>query len=235
MIALEQVEVTREGQVILGPLSLGLPERRIGVIGRNGSGKSTLARVLSGLIASDAGKIRVAGVDVWKDRRSAVKTVGILFQNPDHQIIFPTVAEELGFGLAQMGLAAADVDQRVEAILTRFSKAHWSDRAIQTLSQGQRHLVCLMAVLAMEPKLILLDEPFAGLDLPTKRALNAYLAGLAPAIVHITHDLEAIADYDRAIWLEKGLVAGDGTPTEVIAAYRSAMDGGSDDLTDLTD
>ena len=97
------VSFFREGRALLTGLNLRVTERRIGIVGRNGSGKTTLARVLSGLVAPDQGEVRVCGVDIAKDRRAAIQTVGILFQNPDHQIIFPTVEEELAFGLLQAG------------------------------------------------------------------------------------------------------------------------------------
>lgn len=214
----------RQGQTqVFAGLSLDLSERRIAIIGRNGAGKSQLARLVAGLVAPDRGTVRVAGVDVARDRRAALATVGVLFQNPDHQIIFPTVGEELCFGLHQTGLSRAEAQAAMRAMLDRFGRAAWEGRAIHTLSQGQRHLVCLMAVLVMAPGLIVLDEPFAGLDLVTSLRLGALLETLPQALLHVTHDLDAVAGYARMIWLDGGQVVADGPPAEVSAAYRDRM------------
>ncbi len=203
--------------------------------GATAPARSTLARVMAGLQPPDAGRVRIAGVDVARDRRAALGAVGILFQNPDHQIIFPTVAEELGFGLRQMGLDKAQVAQRVAATLARFGKSSWQEAAIHRLSQGQRQLVCLMAILAMAPRVIVLDEPFAALDIPTAMHLTRVLAGAEAVLVHITHDPAMVAGYDHALWLEAGAVQMQGPAQRVAAAYGQAMQerGARDDLTDL--
>ena len=211
---------TREA---LRDVSLSLSERRIGIIGRNGSGKTTLSRLIAGLIAPDEGDVQVAGVDVCKDRKAAIRTVGILFQNPDHQIIFPTVEEELAFGLRQLGQSKAEARDGARAMLARFGRGEWHDRPVDSLSQGQRHLVCLMAVLAMEPRVIVLDEPFSGLDIPTTRALRRHLDALPATLIHVTHDPAALIGYDRAIWLDQGRVAGDGPVDTVLDRYLAAM------------
>lgn len=220
-------------RVALRDLTLTLSERRIGIIGRNGSGKTTLARLVAGLIAPDAGTLHVGGVDVHADRKAAIRKVGILFQNPDHQIIFPTVEEELAFGLRQLGQTKSDARKGAHAMLARFGRGNWHDRSVDSLSQGQRHLVCLMAVLAMQPSVILLDEPFSGLDIPTTRALRGYLDSLPAMLVHVTHDPTAISGYDRAIWLDDGRVAGDGPVAEVLERYLAAMEGAGDADADL--
>jgi len=233
-VVLDGAVVMRRGARILGPVSLRLAESRIGVVGRNGSGKTTLARLICGLAKAESGTVRVLGIDTFRDRPAAIRAVGMLFQNPDHQIVFPTVGEEVAFGLSQLGASKADARKEADRFLVRFSRAHWADRPIHTLSQGQRHLVCLMAVLAMEPRLILLDEPFAGLDIPTVRALNRYLEALDQRIVHMAQDPAILTDYDRVIWLENGEVAMEGPPGLVLPAYRKAME--SDDVrSDLSD
>jgi len=233
-IVLDSAVVVRQGARILGPVSLRLAESRIGVVGRNGSGKTTLARLICGLVEAESGTARVFGIDAFRNRPAAIRAVGILFQNPDHQIIFPTVGEEIAFGLSQLGTSKADAAKEVGRVLARFGRPHWADRPIHTLSQGQRHLVCLMSVLAMEPRLILLDEPFAGLDIPTARTLGRYLEALDQRIVHIAHDPAMLTDCDRVIWLEDGEVALDGPPEQVLPTYRTAMET-DDDRSDLSD
>ena len=222
-IQFENVSLSLNARELLKGVSLDIQEQRVGVIGRNGSGKTSFARLLCGLLAPSSGRVRVNGNDLFKHRAAALKTVGILFQNPDHQIIFPTVLEELSFGLTQQGQRKAEAMQNATKILQQFDRLDWAERTIATLSQGQRHLVCLLSVLAMAPPLLVLDEPFAGLDLPTKTYLQNLLYGLDQSVLHITHDLQALAEYERVIWLEKGQVAGDGLPKNIIPAFENVM------------
>jgi biotin transport system ATP-binding protein len=222
-IQFENVSLSLNARELLKGVSLDIQEQRVGVIGRNGSGKTSFARLLCGLLAPSSGRVQVNGNDLFKHRAAALKTVGILFQNPDHQIIFPTVLEELSFGLTQQGQRKPEAMQNATKILQQFDRLDWAERTIATLSQGQRHLVCLLSVLAMAPPLLVLDEPFAGLDLPTKTYLQNLLYGLDQSVLHITHDLQALAEYERVIWLEKGQVAGDGLPKNIIPAFENAM------------
>ena len=222
-IQFENVSLSLNARKLLNAVTLDIQEQRVGVIGRNGSGKTSFARLLCGLLAPSSGRVQVNGNDLFKHRAAALKTVGILFQNPDHQIIFPTVLEELSFGLTQQGQRKAEAMQNATKILQQFDRLDWAERTIATLSQGQRHLVCLLSVLAMAPPLLVLDEPFAGLDLPTKTYLQNLLYGLDQSVLHITHDLQALAEYERVIWLEKGQVAGDGLPKNIIPAFENAM------------
>ena len=212
-----------DGKVLLTIPELDLEKKRVAVIGRNGSGKTTFVRLLAGLIKPTQGLIKLDGIDPFDDRKAAIRTVGILFQNPDHQIIFPTVIEEIAFGLAQLGHSKNDSREQAHLILKRFNRQDWAERSIVTLSQGQRHLVCLMSVLAMSPKIIILDEPFSGLDIPTKAALDAEFSQLDQLIIHITHDTTSIENYDIVIWLEQGQIAQIGRPDQVIPAYIEAM------------
>lgn len=235
LITVKDVRFAPGGTPVLRDVSLHANERRIGIVGRNGSGKTTLARVMAGLIAPDQGQVMIDGNDVAKDRKAALGCVGILFQNPDHQIIFPTVEEEISFGLTQMGQDAASVRAGVCDILERFDKAHWGPAAIHQLSQGQRQLVCLMSVLAMAPKVIILDEPFVGLDIPTTLQLERVLEGLEVTLVHITHTPDALHAYQRVLWIDGGRVLRDGQAETVLAEFRSqmALIGAGDDLSDL--
>ncbi len=235
LIEISAISYYPGGVPVLDGVTLTGSERRIGVVGRNGSGKTSLARVIAGLVAPDEGRVRIAGADVGQDRKAALGAVGILFQNPDHQIIFPTVEEEIAFGLLQMGHSKAQAAAEVAAILARFGKAHWAGAAIHRLSQGQRQLVCLMSVLVMSPRVIILDEPFSGLDIPTALHLSRVLEGLEATLVQITHDPATLQSYDRVLWLEAGRVMQDGAAAGVLAAFGSAMRqrGQDDDLSDI--
>jgi len=168
---------------------------------------------------------------------AALGVVGILFQNPDHQIIFPTVEEEIAFGLTQMGQSKAAAAKIVTQVLAQFGKAHWAKANVHQLSQGQRHLVCLMAVLVMAPKVIILDEPFAGLDIPTIAQLRRVLDSLDVTLVLITHQPDALDGFDRVLWLDEGRIVQDGPAGPVITAFRDKMVqiGGGDDLSHLAD
>lgn len=223
-ILLQEASVALSGRRVLHGISLHLAERRIGIIGRNGSGKSTLLRLIAGLIAPDAGHVRVDGIDPAKDRRKMLTRLGILFQNPDHQILFPTVEEELAFGLVQMGADKAKAAAQARARLAAEGRAHWAGAAVSTLSQGQRHWLCLQAILLMEPATILLDEPLAGLDLPMQARLARAFAALPQRLITITHDPVSVAGADRVIWLEAGKVHADGPPGDVLPDFVSTMD-----------
>ncbi|MBN8630091.1 MAG: ABC transporter ATP-binding protein [Rhodobacterales bacterium] len=222
-IEITAASVSLGGQLVLEGLTLRLTEARIGVLGRNGSGKSTLLRLIAGLIGPDSGTVRVDGADPFLDRKAALAALGILFQNPDHQILFPTVEEELAFGLLQQGLGRAEAAARVAALLQDEGRAHWAKAPVTTLSQGQRHYLCLLAVLLMEPRTILLDEPLAGLDLPTQARLARRFAALPQRLVTITHDPAVLAGADRVLWLEAGRVVADGPPGKVIPAFTAEM------------
>ncbi|WED23867.1 energy-coupling factor ABC transporter ATP-binding protein [Vibrio sp. JC009] len=235
-IRLHEVCLDIEGKQVLNKLSLDTQVRRLGVIGRNGSGKSTLSRVLSGLVEIHSGQIEVAGINPFSDRKSALKEIGLLFQNPDHQIIFPTVLEEVVFGLRQLGQKKRVAEQNALETLATFGKTHWQNVHTSALSQGQKHLVCLMAVVAMQPNLIILDEPFAGLDIPTKRQLQRYLDRFPGSLIHISHDPQDLNNYEQLLWLEGGQVAALGTPDEVLPEYLNEMHriGDSDDISNLS-
>lgn len=232
---LTEATVMLGGRVILDRLTLSLTEARIGILGRNGSGKTTLLRLLAGLISPGAGTVRVDGLDPARDRRALLPRLGILFQNPDHQILFPTVEEELAFGLRQMGLPAAEVAARVARLLAAEGRGHWAKAPVANLSQGQRHYLCLLSVLLMEPATILLDEPFAGLDLPTTLRLARRLAVAPQRLVTITHDPAALAGVDRVLWLEAGRIRLDGPPAAVLPEFTAEMTriGARDADTDL--
>lgn len=234
-IHLDTVCLEVEGKQVINNLSFSTNVKRLGVIGRNGSGKSTLSRLLSGLIESSSGTLQVAGINPFKDRKAALREIGLLFQNPEHQIIFPTVIEEVAFGLRQLGQNKKTAEQNALQVLSTFGKEHWENVHTSALSQGQKHLVCLMAVVAMKPNLIILDEPFAGLDIPTKKQLQRYLDQFSGSLIHISHDPSDLNGYEQLLWLEGGEVAAIGNAEDVLPRYLSEMHqlGDSDDISDI--
>ncbi|MFM7655688.1 MAG: ATP-binding cassette domain-containing protein, partial [Paracoccaceae bacterium] len=177
------------------------------------------------LIAPNAGVVRVARLDPARERKAMLSEIGILFQNPDHQILFPTVIEELCFGLIQMGLTRAEAEARARAFLVAEGRSHWEAAATHRLSQGQRQFLCLMSLLLMSPRMLLLDEPFAGLDLPTQARLSRHLDALSQRLITISHDPGAVAGCERVLWLEAGQIRADGPPGPVIAAFGAEMAG----------
>ena len=127
-IYLKDVIFEFENHRVIDQVDLNIIEHRVGIIGVNGSGKSTLARLIAGLISPIHGTIKINDIDIYKDRKSALNTVGIIFQNPDHQIIFPTCIEEISFGLIQQGITRYEAEKKALKILKRFGKLHWAEQ-----------------------------------------------------------------------------------------------------------
>lgn len=221
LIRLENVTLTRGGRVVLDAVSLDITERRVGLIGTNGSGKSSLVRLLNGLLTADKGRVSVHGLDAAEQASELPRKVGFIFQNPDHQIIFPTVAEEIAFSMEQAGMPRRQAAKEAVPALARFQRAHWAERPVHALSEGEKQFLCIIAVLVMKPALLILDEPFSSLDLPTRRRLETLVAGLEQQVILVAHELDAFACYDRVVWLHEGQVRGDGPPAEIIPAYRA--------------
>lgn len=222
-IHLSKVNLTLQGKSVLSDISLHLTEARIGLIGQNGSGKTSLLRVMAGLVAPTSGRVTVEGAAPTQ-RKALLSQLGILFQNPDHQILFPTVIEELSFGLIQQGLRRPEAEARAREALARAGRSAWEKAPTHTLSQGQRQHLCLMALLLMAPRWLLLDEPFAALDLPTQARLRRRLSGLEQNLITITHAPEAVASCDRVLWLDQGRIRADGPPAQVLPEFHAEME-----------
>lgn len=221
-IVFEGVSLSRGGAPLFDNLHLTLGERRIGLIGGNGAGKSSLLRLINGLLQPQSGRVITAGFDTASERERLPGAAGFLFQNPDHQILFPTVGEEIAFGLRESGMDARNAAAVVESVLTQHGWQGWASRPVHELSEGQKQRLCFMAVMAMQPQVILLDEPFASLDLRARTTFMRLIARAPQQVIMATHDLDLLAGFDRAIWLDKGRIAGDGPVVDVIAAYESA-------------
>lgn len=219
MIELCAVTHAYGDRTVLRDVSLSLSERRIGIVGANGSGKSTLARLLNGLVVPTKGSVRVDGLDTGRDGRSVRRRVGFVFQNPDVQIVYPTVAEDLAFGLKPHRLARAEVAARVDAVLCRYGLERYRHHPAHLLSGGEKQLLAIAAVLVTEPAYVVFDEPTTLLDLGNRRRVMEVIAGLSQTAVVVTHDLDLLAGFDRVLVVEDGCIIADDAPAVAIPAY----------------
>lgn len=222
-ITLSGVHLRRGQHDVLKGLNLHWHEKKVGLIGNNGSGKSSLIRLLNGLLLPDQGQVEVFGYNTQQQPEVLPSLVGFIFQNPDHQLIFPTVAEELAFGCEQLGDSPHTAREKALNLLSQYSMQDWANRPVSELSEGQKQKVCILAILIMEPKLLVLDEPFSALDLPTRLQLMALLEQSDCHLLLISHDFSVYEQFDRLIWLDAGQIRADGQPADVIEAYRNAV------------
>jgi len=205
---------------VLGDINLELAERRIGVVGDNGSGKSTLARLCNGLVLPTAGRVTVDGYDTSRDLKQVRARVGFVFQDPDLQIIMPTVAEDLAFSLRPARLPKADERAKVDEWLTRYGLDSHRDHPAHLLSGGQKQLLAIAAVLITEPETVVFDEPTTLLDLRNRARIMQVIEELAQPVILVTHDLAALTAFDRVIVLEDGRVVADDAPRPALDFYR---------------
>ena len=208
---------------VLRDVNLTIAERRVGVIGANGSGKSTFARLLNGLLIPDEGTVTVDGIDTREDVKSVRRRVGFVFQNPDNQIVFPVVEEDVAFGLKNLKLAKDEIERRVDAVLRRYRLGHLRDRPTHLLSGGEKQMLAISAVLVMEPRYLVLDEPMTLLDLRNKELIIEIVRAIEQPVVLVTHELDHLRDFDRVIVFDDGGVAADGAPDAAIGEYLRAM------------
>jgi biotin transport system ATP-binding protein len=208
-------------RVVLTDISLTISENRVAFVGANGSGKSTLARMVNGLVTPTAGRVTVNGLDVAKNGRQVRQQVGFVFADPDSQIVMPTVAEDVAFSLRRSGLPKPEIGRRVTEILAAYGLAGHHDHPAHLLSGGQKQLLALIAVLVVEPKVLVCDEPTTLLDLPNKRKFAALLAELPQQVLLVTHDLDAVDAFDRVIVLDDGRVVADDQPEPALKFYRN--------------
>ncbi len=198
---------------------------RVALLGENGSGKTTLARLLLGLLRPTKGTVRVNGVDGTRaSSHELARWVGLSFQNPDHQIFERTVADEVAFGPRNYGLSAREVEGRVDRELKRFCLEDHRHAPPTFLSGGERKQVAFASTFALDPAILLLDEPTKGMDYGRKRRLAAVLDHRVKegrTVVVITHDIEfAYASTERAVVLQGGQVLTDGPTAQVLADPR---------------
>ncbi|MEO9788690.1 MAG: ABC transporter ATP-binding protein, partial [Aurantimonas coralicida] len=185
------------------------------------SGKSTFARLLNGLVLPSEGSVTVDGLDTRSSGKEVRRLVGFVFQNPDNQIVYPTVAEDIAFGLKGRGLDKPAIAARVAATLDRFGLTGMDDRLAHELSGGERQMLALAGVMATAPRWLVMDEPTTLLDLRNTRRVMDAVAALDQHVVFVTHDLDLIAGFDRVLVYEAGRLVADAAPAEAVAAYRA--------------
>jgi biotin transport system ATP-binding protein len=215
------VDGSDQPKTLLTDLSLTLAEHRIGVIGANGSGKSTLLRLLNGLVAPSCGSVSVDGADSVRSVRTLRRQVGFVFTDPLSQLVMPTGREDVELSLRRSIRNARERRQRAESILDRFGLLPLADQSIYELSGGERQLLALAAVLAVDPAVLVLDEPSTLLDLRNRELLRRTLSGLSQQIVMSTHDLDLVRDMDRVLVVEAGRVVFDGGADAAVEHYRA--------------
>jgi cobalt/nickel transport system ATP-binding protein len=192
---------------------------RVALLGPNGAGKTTLVLHLNGILAGGLGSVHVAGMEVAKENLGEIRRrVGVVFQDPDDQLFMPTVREDVAFGPANLGLRGAELDGRVHGALERVGMSEVIDRPPQHLSLGQRRRVAIATVLAMDPEILVLDEPSSNLDPVTRRELATILTGLDVTILMVTHDLPYAAQLcPRSLILADGVIAADGPTPRILS------------------
>lgn len=224
-----RVEVDGRGpKTLLEEVTLDLAEPRIGVIGANGSGKSTLLRLLNGLVAPSSGSVLVRGADTVRSVREVRRRVGFVFTDPLSQLVMPTGREDVELSLRRSVRNAAERRRQAEATLERFGLLALADQSIYELSGGERQLLALAAVLAVDPEVLVLDEPSTLLDLRNRELLRRTLAGLTQQVILSTHDLELALDLDRVLVVHAGRVVFDGGPAAAVGHYRALSVAGLD-------
>ena len=195
----------------------------VAVLGTNGCGKSTLAKHFNSILLPTGGKVYVCGIDTSnEDRIMTVRhNVGMVFQNPDNQIVANVVEEDVAFGPENLGIAGPEIRHRVDNALKQVGMYEYREHAPHLLSGGQKQRIAIAGIIAMEPKCIVLDEPTAMLDPRGRREVIDTIGRLnrekGITVVLITHHMDEAAKADRVVVLHKGKVAADGTPKQVFS------------------
>jgi biotin transport system ATP-binding protein len=210
-------------RIVLAGVDVRLAEQRVGVVGANGSGKSTFARLLNGLVLPTEGSVSVDGHDTRRDGRAVRRRVGFCFTDPDAQIVMPTVAEDVAFGLRRRGLSRAEVRERVARALEAYGLADHADHPAHLLSGGQKQMLALASVLVTEPDVLVMDEPTTLLDLRNAERISGVVAGLPQQVVLVTHHLHLLDGFDRVLVFDEGHLVFDDAPATAVRHYRKLM------------
>ena len=215
---------TEEGvaPTVLDELSLSIqPGTFVAVLGHNGSGKSTLAKHFNAILLPSGGKVYVGGVDTADENRllDVRRQVGMVFQNPDNQIVASVVEDDVAFGPENLGVPPEEIRERVDAALKAVGMTEFIHHAPHLLSGGQKQRVAIAGVLAMRPKCVVLDEPTAMLDPVGRREVMSTILELKEkfgiTLVLITHHMDEAAQADRLVVMHDGRIVADGRPAEV--------------------
>ena len=195
----------------------------VAILGTNGCGKSTLAKHFNSILLPSGGKVWVCGIDTSEDTRimAVRRNVGMVFQNPDNQIVANVVEEDVAFGPENLGIASPEIRNRVDKALKQVGMYEYREHAPHLLSGGQKQRIAIAGMIAMQPKCIVLDEPTAMLDPHGRREVIETISRLNKekgiTVVLITHHMDEAAKADRVVVLHKGKVTADGTPGEVFS------------------
>jgi biotin transport system ATP-binding protein len=208
-MVLHDVFLRRGDRLVFNGLSLTIQAHRTGLVGLNGSGKTSLLRLLMGLDALEQGRLQ-------NDQ-----PVGLVFQSPNQQILFPTVMEELCFGQIERGQDPKQVEAKAKALASAHGAEHLLRRATHECSEGEKQLVCILAVLMDEPKALLFDEPFTSLDARATRTMMTLIEGLPQQVIMASHNLDLLKSFDEVIWMDKGQVKQQGPYQEVREAFEA--------------
>ena len=209
-----------EGERALADVSLGVRRGEyVGIVGPNGGGKSTLVRLLNGLLVADEGRVRVLGYDPAVETFEVRKRLGMLFQNPENGIVAPFVEDDVAFGLENLGVEREEMRGRVAEAMEAVGLAGYERRESHTLSGGEKQRVALAGVLAVEPEILVLDEPTSMLDVEGREEVLERLHALRGerTILHVTHHLEEILDADRVLVLNAGRLVADVPPRRLVS------------------
>ncbi len=230
MIELHDVSVvipaSRRGdadRTLLAGLSLTLGERRICFIGANGSGKSTLLRLLNGLRMPTTGRVVAGGFDTAGQGRQVRSKVGFIFTDPLAQLVMSTPIEDVELSLRSLIKGRSRRAARALELLEQRGLGGLAHQSIHDLSGGERQLVALTSVLAVEPEIVVADEPTTLLDLRNRLALRETFAVLPQQLIYSTHDMDVAADADRVIVIDGGRIVADDEPGPAISHYERLM------------
>lgn len=209
-----------DGHPALSGVSLHLaPGEKVALVGPNGAGKSTLILHLNGILSAQSGRVQVCGLQINEKNLKQVRaSVGLVFQNPDDQLFSPTVYEDVAFGPLYQGLSAREVDERVQAALAAVGMSAYAKRVSYHLSTGEKKRIAIATVLSMNPEVLVLDEPTAGLDPRARRSLIQLLRDLPITMLVSTHDLAMVNElFPRTVIMDQGALVADGLTAKLLA------------------
>ena len=221
------------GALVFEDMNLSIEEGSlVAILGSNGCGKSTLAKHFNSILLPSGGKVWVCGMDTADENKliSIRRNVGMVFQNPDNQIVANVVEEDVAFGPENLGIASPEIRHRVDKALEQVGMSKYALHAPHLLSGGQKQRIAIAGVIAMAPKCIVLDEPTAMLDPRGRREVMETITRLnrekGITVVLITHHMDEAAQCQRVVVMHKGKVAADGTPQEVFSRVELLHDMG---------